>query len=322
MALAGEVVGVRAALDELRSAGGVRARRGRLRGAAFAVGALVAVVIVGRSGQMGAALAAVAGADVRWVLAGIPLEAAALLGYVVVLHALVSSASPRLRPRDSYDIALAGSAATRLLPTAGLGGAAVTVWALRSRGIPTREVAKRMIAFLSSLYAIYAGALIVAGAAVCAGAIPVAHGGQLGSVALAVGAGLTAGATAVATRPRRSGRCWSASRPAAAARARSLAPRRSRSPPSRTGCAAPPRPSAVGVPSRSARSRGGDAMRFWSPSQTSPSTNWWTANDIGNAAGTTSSGRRMLPSAATPMGVRAPAAMKLTSGEKHIQLEY
>lgn len=64
------------------------------------------------------------------VVAGGLLEVASVAGYVLLLHRVVSGASPRLRWRDSYDIALAGTAVTRLLPTAGLGGAAVTVWAL------------------------------------------------------------------------------------------------------------------------------------------------------------------------------------------------
>lgn len=92
------------------------------------------------------------------VVAGGLLEVASVAGYVLLLHRVVSGASPRLRWRDSYDIALAGTAVTRLLPTAGLGGAAVTVWALRAHGVRTRELAERLLAFLVLLLPWHDGA--------------------------------------------------------------------------------------------------------------------------------------------------------------------
>jgi len=119
-----------------------------------------------------------------------------IAGYVLLLHHVVSSASPRLRPKDSYDIALAGTAATRLLPTAGLGGAAVTVWALRARGVRPSEVTERLLAFLLLLYSVYLAALALAGAAIALGLVAVPHGRALGALgallAIAVGAGVVA----------------------------------------------------------------------------------------------------------------------------------
>src|SRR5205807_2547009 len=90
-------------------------------------------------------------------------------------------------------ITLAGTAATRLLPTAGLGGAAVTVWALRARGVRAQEVAERLLAFLLLLYSEYMGALIVCGTAVATGLVHVDDGRRLGLVGAllhAFGAGL------------------------------------------------------------------------------------------------------------------------------------
>ncbi len=114
------------------------------------------------------------------------LEAASLAGYVVLLHRVVASADRRIRPKDSYDITLAGTAATRLLPTAGLGGAAVTVWALRARGLRSHDITERLLAFLLILYGVYMAALLAFGAAVGLGAVPVAGDSALGFVAVAL----------------------------------------------------------------------------------------------------------------------------------------
>jgi uncharacterized membrane protein YbhN (UPF0104 family) len=125
-----------------------------------------------------------------WQLVAIAaaLEAASIAGYVVMLHRVVAPASARLRLKDSYDIALGGSAATRLLPTAGLGGAAVTVWALRARGVRTGELAERLLAFLLLLYGVYMAALLTGGAAVASGLVRVSEGRALGIAGVALAA--------------------------------------------------------------------------------------------------------------------------------------
>ena len=141
--------------------------------------------------------------EANWglVSAGALLEAASLAGYVVLLHRVVSGASSELRWRDSADITLAGTAATRLLPTAGLGGAAVTVWALRARGVRAQEVAERLLAFLLLLYSVYMGALIVCGTAVATGLVHVDHGRRLGLVGALLGAGIAITIVAVVLAP-------------------------------------------------------------------------------------------------------------------------
>jgi putative heme transporter len=68
-----------------------------------------------------------------------------------------------IRFRESYQITMAGLAATRLFAAGGAGGVALTAWALRRSGMPRREVAERMIAFLVLTYAVYMLALIVCG---------------------------------------------------------------------------------------------------------------------------------------------------------------
>jgi uncharacterized membrane protein YbhN (UPF0104 family) len=146
-------------------------------------------------------LAAVARAlHANWSLVGVGalLEAASVGGYVILLHRVVSAASPRLHLRDSYDITLAGTAATRVLPTAGLGGAAVTVWALRSHGVRMRELSERLIAFLVLLYSVYMAALVACGGAVASGLVHVPSGQPVAFAAVSLGVGIPLAIGAVA----------------------------------------------------------------------------------------------------------------------------
>jgi uncharacterized membrane protein YbhN (UPF0104 family) len=135
------------------------------------------------------------------VLAGAVLEVASVAGYVVLLHRVVSRASRGLGLRDSYDISLAGTAATRLLPTAGLGGAAVTVWALRARGVRNQEVAERLLAFLLLLYSVFVAALGLSGGAVATGLVATPGGRALGLLGVLLATGLTAAVLVVLSAP-------------------------------------------------------------------------------------------------------------------------
>ena len=54
-------------------------------------------------------------------------------------------------------------AATLLFSAGGAGGIALTYWALRKAGMGRRDVARRMVAFLTLHYAFYPLALIVFG---------------------------------------------------------------------------------------------------------------------------------------------------------------
>ncbi|MCW3033613.1 MAG: hypothetical protein QOK19_174 [Solirubrobacteraceae bacterium] len=127
----------------------------------------------------------------RLVALGALLEVGSLAGYVALLHRLLGGFSAGIRAKDSYDITMAGTAATRLLPTAGLGGAAVTVWALRARGLRSGEITERLLAFLLILYAVYVWALLVFGAAVGLGLVTVSAGSGLGLLAVGLAVVLT-----------------------------------------------------------------------------------------------------------------------------------
>jgi len=64
---------------------------------------------------------------------------------------------------ESYQITMAGLAATRLFSAGGAGGIVLTYWALRKAGMERRQVACRMVAFLVLLYAVYMLALVLDG---------------------------------------------------------------------------------------------------------------------------------------------------------------
>jgi putative heme transporter len=90
--------------------------------------------------------------------------------------------SARIDWSASYQITMAGLAATRLFAAAGAGGIALTAWALRRSGMRRRTVACRLIAFTVILYAVYMITLVIDGVGLYLGVIP---GG--GSFAITMG---------------------------------------------------------------------------------------------------------------------------------------
>lgn len=139
--------------------------------------ALAAVVAVGLL-AVGPRIPGVAGALRRavnvspgWMAAAVGLEAISLAGYVALLAFVAGGAAPRVRWRESAQITLAGAAATRLLPTAGAGGAALALWALRRAGLGSRAAARTLLAFLVVLYAVFLSAIALAGAALALGLV-------------------------------------------------------------------------------------------------------------------------------------------------------
>jgi putative heme transporter len=118
-------------------------------------------------------------ADPRWIAAAAVFELLAFAGYVALLWLVGRRATRRLGLRQSAEVALGGAAATRLLPTGGAGGAALTVWAFRRAGLDGRAAARTLLAFLVVLYSVFMIAIAVAGGLLALG---LAHGG--GSLAL------------------------------------------------------------------------------------------------------------------------------------------
>ena len=76
---------------------------------------------------------------------------------------MVGGDALRLSWAETYEINMAGVAATLLFSAGGAGGIAITYWALRKAGMRRRDVARRMVAFITLHYAFYPLALILFG---------------------------------------------------------------------------------------------------------------------------------------------------------------
>jgi uncharacterized membrane protein YbhN (UPF0104 family) len=122
-------------------------------------------------------LARIQDADWRWIAVAIAFNVGAFAAYVALFRGVLggsvaSAVKRRLDMRASYQITMAGLAATRIFSAAGVGGIVLTYWALRKAGMPRRRSACRMVAFLVLTYSVYAIALIVFGVLLRTGVLP------------------------------------------------------------------------------------------------------------------------------------------------------
>ena len=149
--------------------------------------------------------------DGWWIAFGVVLELLSFAGYVVLFRAVfvgprsrlvdTAQASGPIGWSESYQITMAGLAATRLFATAGAGGVALTAWALRRSGMEARLVACRMVAFMVLLYAVYAGAVLLDGIGLGIGLFPGGGSFALTIVPAIVAAILMAAVGAMALLP-------------------------------------------------------------------------------------------------------------------------
>src|SRR5919198_3235913 len=136
--------------------------------AAFAAGWF----LVPKLGELGHTWSRVSSGDPVWLAAAVGLEVLSFVGYVVLFRAVFVRTESRIDWRESYQITMAGLAATRLLAAGGAGGVALTAWALKRSGMDGRTVARRMTAFLVLLYGVYMAALVVGGLGLRLGILP------------------------------------------------------------------------------------------------------------------------------------------------------
>lgn len=113
--------------------------------------------------------------DPWWLAVAAAFEVCSYGGYVVAFRRILAGPGPRIGWRETYDITMAGVAATRLLATAGAGGIALTAWALSRSGMDRREVGSRLTTFYVVLYGLYMIALLLVGIGL--------HSGLLGGAA-------------------------------------------------------------------------------------------------------------------------------------------
>jgi uncharacterized membrane protein YbhN (UPF0104 family) len=169
------------------------ARRAALPLALAAAAAAVVLVAGGPMQVFADALSRALEADPRWIALAVVAELLSFGGYILLFWLVGRRATPRLDLRAGTEITLGGAAATRLLPTAGVGGAALTLWAIAKTGIGSKRAGRTLLTFLSLLYGAFLAGILVSGAAIVLGA-----GGETGHALLA-GAAASAAAVAIAT---------------------------------------------------------------------------------------------------------------------------
>jgi putative heme transporter len=176
------------------------ARRAVLPIAVAGAGATAFALAGGPLQAFAGALERAFNADPRWVVAAAGFELLSFVGYVVLLWLVGARATPRLGLSVSADVTFGGAAATRLLPTGGIGGVALTIWALRRAGLGAREATRTLLAFLVVLYSIFLGSIVAAGGLLALGLAP-GDGPLVLTAVPAAGAALAiAGALALAAR--------------------------------------------------------------------------------------------------------------------------
>ena len=101
--------------------------------------------------------------NVWWLVVALVFTLLSFASYVWLFRAVFVRETSRIGWRESYQITMAGLAATRLFAAGGAGGVALTAWALARAGMRPRLIATRMIAFLVLLYGVYMVALVIDG---------------------------------------------------------------------------------------------------------------------------------------------------------------
>jgi uncharacterized protein (TIRG00374 family) len=112
-----------------------------------------------------------------WIVVAVAFNVAAFGAYVALFKGVLGGVDDpvmrrRLDVRASYQITMAGLAATRIFSAGGAGGIALTYWALRKAGMPRRRTACRMVAFLVLMYSVYLAALVAFGVLLRVGVLP------------------------------------------------------------------------------------------------------------------------------------------------------
>lgn len=107
-----------------------------------------------------------------WLIIALLFTVGSFYGYVLLFKGVYLRAGLHLTVNESYQITMAGLAATRLFAAGGAGGIALTAWALRRAGMSKREVADNSVTFLVLMYAVYMIAMIVFGLGLYFGLFP------------------------------------------------------------------------------------------------------------------------------------------------------
>jgi len=166
------------AAEDMRVAGMLSDRRGLFTlGLVFVLGVVAIYLVFPRVAGLDDELRQLDDATWYWVVIAVGFNIAAFAAYVALFRGILggtdqSEMRRRLDARASYQITMAGLAATRLFSAAGAGGLVLTYWALRKAGMERRRSACRMVAFLVLTYSIYLVALVLFGVLLRTGVLP------------------------------------------------------------------------------------------------------------------------------------------------------
>ncbi|HWA55053.1 MAG TPA: lysylphosphatidylglycerol synthase transmembrane domain-containing protein [Solirubrobacterales bacterium] len=128
---------------------------------------------------LGNALGRLDDADPVWIAVAIGFNVLAFVTYIALFKAVVGGDALRLSWLETYEINMAGLAATLIFSAGGAGGIVLTFWALLKAGMRRHDVAKRMVAFLTLHYAFYPLAIILFGVLLRTGVLNGNHSVEL-----------------------------------------------------------------------------------------------------------------------------------------------
>ena len=108
-----------------------------------------------------------------WLGLAVVFTVGMFAGYVLLFQGVFARAAEgRLTLRESYQVCMAGLAATRLFSAGGAGGIVLTAWAMRGAGLRRRVVADKTISFIVLTYLVYTTCLVVFGYGLRFGVFP------------------------------------------------------------------------------------------------------------------------------------------------------
>jgi uncharacterized protein (TIRG00374 family) len=108
-----------------------------------------------------------------WMLVALLFGCGMFFSYVAMFRGIfLRAGSSRIDWRASYQITMAGLAASRIFAAGGAGGLVLMAWALRRSGMRKRIVADKTLTFLILTYMPYMAALIVCGLGLRLGIFP------------------------------------------------------------------------------------------------------------------------------------------------------
>jgi putative heme transporter len=188
-----------AATEPRNAAGARRLVLAALFAAGLALGLYVALPAVAGLDETWGLLAR---GDPWWLAVAAVLEAGSYGGYVLLFRGVFVRPGSRIGWRESYTITMAGVAATRLFAAGGVGGIALTAWAVARSGMGRQELVRRLTTFYVTLYSVFVTALVIVGLGLRTGLFEGPAPFAVTVLPAAFGAFAISGALATALLPR------------------------------------------------------------------------------------------------------------------------